>query len=89
MVLKAGSSFVRGSSTRKHETESSREGGCVLKVGWSFIRVLSHQGFSPAAGNETVLVLTDNRFTVMLFIRTKHNMETFRVIPFIKLQNNT
>ena len=24
-----------------------------------------------------------------LFIKTKHNMHIFRVIPFIKLQNNT
>ena len=28
------------------------------------------------------------RFKRMLFIRTKRNMQIFRVIPFIKLQND-
>ena len=28
------------------------------------------------------------RFKITLFIRTKHNMQIFGVIPFIKLQNN-
>ena len=32
---------------------------------------------------------THRRFKRMLFIRTKHKMLIFRVIPFIKLQNDT
>ena len=30
---------------------------------------------------------THKRFKITLFIRTKHNMRIFEVIPFIKLQN--
>ena len=32
---------------------------------------------------------THRRFKRTLFIRTKHKMQIFRVIPFIKLKNNT
>ena len=32
---------------------------------------------------------THERFKRMLFIRMKHNMQIFRVIPFIKLQNDS
>ena len=32
---------------------------------------------------------THERFRRTLFIRTKHSMQIFRVIPFIKLQNDT
>ena len=31
----------------------------------------------------------EKRFKITLFIRTKHNMQIFGVIPFIKLQNDT
>ena len=34
-------------------------------------------------------IKTHKRFKRMLFIQTKHNMQIFRVIPFIKLQNDT
>ena len=34
-------------------------------------------------------IQTHKRFKRTLFIRTKHNMQIFRVIPFIKLQNDT
>ena len=34
-------------------------------------------------------IQTHKRFKITLFIRTKHNMRIFWVIPFIKLQNNT
>ena len=33
-------------------------------------------------------IQTHKRLKIMLFIRTKHNMQIFRVIPFIKLQND-
>ena len=33
------------------------------------------------------LIQTHKRFKIMLFIRTKHNMQIFGVISFIKLQN--
>ena len=32
---------------------------------------------------------TDERFKIMLFIRTKHNTRISGVIPFVKLQNDT
>ena len=32
-------------------------------------------------------IQTHKRFKIMLFIRTKHNLQIFRVIPFMKLQN--
>ena len=34
-------------------------------------------------------IQTHKRFRRTLFVRTKHNMPIFRVIPFIKPQNNT
>ena len=34
-------------------------------------------------------IQTRKRFNRMLFIRTKHNMRIFGVIPFVKLQNDT
>ena len=34
-------------------------------------------------------IQTHKRFRKTLFIRTKHNMWIFRVIPFVKLQNDT
>ena len=34
-------------------------------------------------------IQTHTRFRIMLFIRTKHNMRVFGVMPFIKLQNDT
>ena len=34
------------------------------------------------------LLETHQRFKIMLFVRTKHNMQIFRIIPFIKLQND-
>ena len=34
-------------------------------------------------------IQTDQRFKITLFIRTKHKMLIFGVIPFIKLQNDT
>ena len=34
-------------------------------------------------------IQTHKRFTRMLLITTKHNTQIFRVIPFIKLQNDT
>ena len=37
----------------------------------------------------TIAVKSGRRFKRMLFIRTKHNMHIFRVIPFIQLQNDT
>ena len=33
-------------------------------------------------------IQTHKRFKRTLFIRTKHNMQMFQVIPFIKLQND-
>ena len=35
------------------------------------------------------MIQTYKRFKRMLFIRTKHNMPIFGVIPFIKLENDT
>ena len=34
-------------------------------------------------------IQTHKTFKITLFIRTKHRMRTLRVIPFIKLQNDT
>ena len=34
-------------------------------------------------------IQTHERFKIMLYIRTKHNMPIFGVIPFIKLQDDT
>ena len=34
-------------------------------------------------------IQTHKRFKLMLFIRTKRNMRSFGIIPFIKLQNDT
>ena len=35
------------------------------------------------------MIQTDKSLKRTLFIRTKHNMRVFRVITFIKLQNDT
>ena len=32
---------------------------------------------------------THKRFNIRLFVRTKHNIRFFGVIPFVKLQNDT
>ena len=39
--------------------------------------------------NKEYKIQTHKRFKRMLFIRTKHNLQIFGVIHFIKLQNNT
>ena len=39
--------------------------------------------------NISYRIQTLKRFRITLFIRTKHNMRVFGVIPFTKLQNDT
>ena len=55
--------------------------------------VMSQQNKWGVMTNEEPQLLskiqTRKKFNRMLFIRTKHNMQIFGVIPFIKLQNNT
>ena len=38
---------------------------------------------------ESYKIQSHRRFKRTLFIRTKHHMQIFGVMPFIKLQNNT
>ena len=43
---------------------------------------------SILTNNDKNEILTHKRFQITLFIRTKHNMQIFGVILFIKLQND-
>ena len=50
-----------------------------------FVQVNDYPEFSYHADQ----IQTHKRFKRMLVIRTKHNLQISRVIPFIKLENNT
>ena len=66
----------------------SNTSGCRLSLAvalvlWRVAVVMEH---SPDANRK---IQTHKRLKRTLFIRTKHNMRMFGVIPFIKLQNDT
>ena len=60
----------------------------IIRV--SFDRWVFPMQTNPVLPTFTVLVRkTHERFAKTLFTGAKHNMRTFGVIPFIKLQNDT
>jgi len=59
---------------------------CAKKIGFSsYHQWIQKTGFS----SYHQWIKTHKSFKRTLFIGTKHNMQIFRVIPFIKLQNDT
>ena len=91
--------FILTSSTSVSHIQIQTK-GCIITKNALFDSFLAkifasmfNLSFKPKCVNHdrhsSCKIQTHKRFRRTLFIRTKHNLQIFRVIPFIKLQNNT